>query len=176
MHSVSLWSFPSLDKKDSQPASSNLKGTGSRSVVAFQTGLTGFSESLTLSFSRLFVTWLVGFETNTETKKEKGKVNYQALKTFNKLFAEGEVNIFRLIHNILTIFTEPSRNNCFSTITKVLSNSVVNIRFDVKKFSFNCFDYSYRGIEPASIRIWWVHSIKSTKTSYPSVKKVSLQT
>ena len=100
MHSVSLWSFPSLDKKDGQPASSNLKGTGSRSVVAFQTGLTGFSESLTLSFSRLFVTWLVGFETNTETKKEKGKVNYQALKSFNKLFAEGEVNIFRLIHNI----------------------------------------------------------------------------
>ena len=94
MHSVSLWSFPSLDKKDGQPASSNLKGTGSRSVVAFQTGLTGFSESMTLSFSRLFVTWLVGFETNTETKKEKGKVNYQALKSFNKLFAEGEVNIF----------------------------------------------------------------------------------
>ena len=69
-------------------------------MVAFQTGLTGFSESLTLSFSRLFVTWLVGFETNTETKKEKGQVNYQALKTFNKLFAEDEVNIFRLIHNI----------------------------------------------------------------------------
>lgn len=100
MHSVSLWSFPSLDKKDGQPASSNLKGTGPRSVVAFQTGLTGFSESLTLSFSHLFVTWLVGFETNTETKKEKGKVNYQALKSFNKLFAEGEGKIFRLIHNI----------------------------------------------------------------------------